>query len=227
MVFFKRKTKNPVRGSIIDRAYRFFTDRLPYNVRRFLQDNGHLRIESITVYRQPITHVIDKLFKILSLGRFDEAKHKLGYDDLYHLYIIIQLSDDSRVIVEKNQDIHIGSPDPSKETGEKVQVDLQGKQPTLFELIDNTRKYMGDSTFYGYDAFGNNCQDFIINVLRSNRLLTPHVESFVKQKVGDLLKTLPQYTSSLANMTTSTGSYLNRFLQSIGLKGFIDGGLVV
>jgi hypothetical protein len=104
--------------------------------------------------------MIDKLFNILSFGKFDEVKNKLGYDDLFHLYAIIQLSDDTKLILEKNQDINITDDINIRDTAESLEVPLNN-YPTLFELLENTRKLRGDEKFYKYDAFKNNCQDFL------------------------------------------------------------------
>lgn len=227
MVIFGNLKKNKVKGGFIDSAYKFFNDRLPYRVRRYLEDNGNKRIESITIYRQPIMSMISKLFSILSRGKFDDAKGKLDYDDLYHLYIIVKLSDDTTCVIEKNQNINIGDPPSSAFNGEKMEVDMRGLQPTLLELMENTRKGMGDNAFYSYSAFKNNCQNFIFSILKYNRLITDEYQKFVMQNANELLKSLPAYTSTLANLTTTGAGYFNRFLQAVGLKGFADGGLVI
>jgi hypothetical protein len=209
------------------RAYSFLKDRLPYNVKRYIEDNSDKRIEQMWVYRQPIQSVLTKIFNILSLSKWDEAKNKLGYDDMFHLYIIVQLNDNTRIIMEKNQDINIGPPNAEKFNGDKIEINLNGKQPTLLELLENTRKYMGDNDFYTYDSFKNNCQHWVYALLKSNNLLTPQLETFIKQDAEELLKTLPDFAGALANKVTDAGSNVNRFLQTIGLKGFKNGGLVI
>ena len=223
----RRNTKSSRPRNIIDAAYRFFKDRLPYRVRRFIEDNGNKRIESITVYRQPIMSVISKLLNILSLGRFDEAKNKIGYDDLFHLYMIVQLNDDSRAIIEKNQDVNVTDDIKTRDANtDSIVIDMKGRQPTLFELLDNTRKGMGDSRFYNYNFASNNCQDFLLAILQYNGLSSPQATAFIKQNVAELVKTLPPDARININAITKIGSYANRFLQAIGMKGFKEGGLV-
>lgn len=213
--------------NIIDVAYRFFKDRLPYRVRRFIEDNGNKRIESITVYRQPIMSIISKLLNILSLGRWDQARNKIGYDDLYHLYMIVQFNDDSRAIIEKNQDINVTDDIKTRDANtDSIVIDMKGRQPTLFELLDNTRKGMGDSRFYSYDFRSNNCQDFLMAILQYNGMSSPQATAFIKQSVDQLVKTLPPDVTINAVALTKAGSYMNRFLQAIGMRGFKEGGLV-
>lgn len=209
-----------------DDMFNFIFGKLPYRVNRFIKDNGNKRIESITVYRAPIQSLIDKLFNILSMGKFDEAKDTLGYDDLFHLYAILTFNDDTRAIIEKNQDINITDDVSSRDKAESLAIDLGGQQPTLTMLLENTKKEMGDR-FYSYDAFKNNCQDFIFSMINSNGFMTPEASAFIKQNAGLLLKSLPGFADKFASTATTTGSYVNRFMQRIGLKGFEEGGLVI
>jgi hypothetical protein len=222
-----RRNTGAKQRNIIDAAYRFFKDRLPYRVRRFVEDNGYKRIESITVYRQPIMSIISKLASILTLGRFDEARNKIGYDDLYHLYMIVQLNDDSKVVIEKNQDINVTDDIKTRDANtDSIVIDMKGRHPTLLELLDNTRRGMGDSRFYSYNFASNNCQDFLLAVLQYNGMSSPEASAFIKQNVAELVKTLPPDARININAITKLGSYANRFLQAIGMKGFKEGGLV-
>jgi hypothetical protein len=176
--------------------------------------------------------MINKLFNILSLGKFNEMKGKLGYDDIFHLYMVVKYDDGTTAIIEKNQDINIDD-DINRiytEGTQKIAVNMS-YYPTLGELLENTKQYMGESRFYKYDAFnrkgGGNCQDFIAGVLVGNKLINEQLRNFIIQDTTSILKSLPQYTNTIARVSTDTGSYINRFLQTIGLQGFEDGGLVV
>lgn len=211
----------------IESIKRLVSSRLPYRVARFLEQNGNKRIESITLYRQPITSIISKLLNILSLGRWDQAKSKLGYDDLFHLYAVIQFADDTRAIIEKNQDINISSDIKSKGSdGESMKVDMKDRQPTLNQFLENTRRGMGDSRFYSYNPWRNNCQDFLLACLKYNGMESPATTAFIKQPIDQLVQTLPPDVSRLATVGTTTASYINRVLQAIGMKGFAEGGVI-
>jgi hypothetical protein len=63
-------------------------------------------------------------------------------------------------------------------------------------------------------------------MLKANNFLNNQNSTFIKQNAGELLKALPTYASTISNVATDTGSYINRFLQFIGLKGFEEGGLI-
>jgi hypothetical protein len=94
--------KKKISGTAKDaynRAYSFFKDRLPYRVKQYVEENANKRVEKLKVYRQPIQTVIDKLFNILSMSKWDDAKTKMGYDDLFHLYIILLAQNQSNITV--------------------------------------------------------------------------------------------------------------------------------
>lgn len=215
--------------NILDKAYDFFFGELPFHVSQLLRNKGSLRIVDISyICREPINSIIDKLFNVLSLGKFDEAKKKLGYDDMFHLYLVLKLENGESIRIEKNQDINIITNPQLK--GDILKINLNDKKFNLAESLENTRKVMGKEKFIKYDAFNNNCQDFVLAWMKGNGLIDSNQQAvqFIKQKADELLKQMPQYISTIANTTTQTGSYINRFLSFIsgGRIGFIDGGLI-
>ena len=54
---------------------------------------------------------------------------------------------------------------------------------------------MGNN-FLPYNANGNNCQNFILNVLQANNLNTPAYEKFVKQDTAALFANDPFLSKS-------------------------------
>jgi|LakMenEpi03Aug12_release.lakeMendotaPanAssembly.Ray.scaffolds.fasta_scaffold35053_4 hypothetical protein len=65
----------------------------------------------------------------------------------------------------------------------------------------NTQKSMG-SNFFIYDASQNNCQDFIVNVLRSNGIGNDLDISFIKQNTTFLFNS---NLRKISNTTTTIG----------------------
>jgi len=48
---------------------------------------------------------------------------------------------------------------------------------TLAQFIENALRAMGREQFFVYDAFSTNCQHFVLNLLHSNRMLTPQLQA--------------------------------------------------
>ena len=63
--------------------------------------------------------------------------------------------------------------------------------------------------FFPFDAFHNNCQDFILGTLQANVKLTKAAKEFILQPVDKLLGKLPPYTSPLTNIFTQFGAVLD------------------
>ena len=62
------------------------------------------------------------------------------------------------------------------------------KDLNLNQLLENTQKSIGSAKFFLYDGLKNNCQDFIIAILKANGLLTGQAESFIKQDITKIQK---------------------------------------
>jgi len=205
---------------------RLVSSEYPYRVQRFIDENKDKTIESMTLYRSPITSIIKKLLYVLSLGRIStEELKRIGYDDLFHLYMIVQFSDDTRAILEKNQNINVSDDIRTRGEGaESLSVPLSTR-PTLGEVLEKTQRRMGRRYFH-YDFKTNNCQDWLDSLLRANGLATPDTTAFIKQNVGELLNSLPPDVTQAARATTTVAALVNRGLQALGFQGFMKGGLV-
>jgi hypothetical protein len=171
----------------------------PPRVQDFLNKYGNDLISNITLRRAPIKGIINTLLNWISLGKWDELRKKYGYDTFYHLSMVFDVSNTSAVL-EKNQIINLA-------TGYNQQPDtqilrIQNPSVTVNELLDRTRKQMGDTNFFTYDAFTNNCQVFLLNVLKANSMLTPTAQDFILQPIDKLVNELPSYMKPVAKTLT-------------------------
>jgi hypothetical protein len=118
--------------------------------------------------------------------------------------------DDGAIIIEKNEVISISDNTKQDAATEKLNIDMNGLIITLEELTEKTRQKVGDSLYYRYDAFKNNCQFFIRYLLESVNLYSKQASDFLFQDVSDLIKHLPSYVKKISNVATKTGAYLNK-----------------
>ena len=204
---------------IIKRFKRFlgFGTDVPRGAQTFIERQGDEKIRKMRVVRAPISEVISKFLNVISLGLFKKLQDKLGYDKLYHLSLVI--NDDTRI--EKNEQIKIDKYS-NRANEEFLDIPLQGKNLTIKQLFDNGAQYMGER-FVPYDALTNNCQDFIIGLLRGSKLSSPGIEAFIKQPVNELVDNLPDYVKTTTNAITTLGGLLTYLREEVGLK---KGGIV-
>ncbi len=79
---------------------------------------------------------------------------------------------------------------------------------TLNKFIENAYSAMNDA-FFPFDAFHNNCANFILGVLGANVKLTKAATQFINQPIDKVLEKLPVYTSPLAKIMTQFSAALD------------------
>jgi hypothetical protein len=190
-------------------------------VRQLLQDYGNLPIVRMFVRRDPIQSAIDTALNFISIGSWNVLKQKYGYDTFYHLQleVVVRVSDsddtNARFVLQKNEVIDVSPAQPRTDKTEMVEVPMS-EGHTMNSLLSNAKQTMGEKFFY-YDAFHNNCQDFVGALLAGSGLQRPDVAGFIKQPVDELVKEI-SFTDRVARGITDLGGIVD-----VGLQG--KGGL--
>ena len=185
----------------------------PPAVRKFISDHAFDRIEELSVCREPITSAITTALNFATLGGFSAAKKKMGYDELYHLYMLVRLGG-SYYRLEKNQVVVIAkaaATDFRPEICKKVQL---GRKIEFGAFMASA----AESTpgFWQYDAVHNNCQDFVMTLLAVNLLSTPELKAFVKQTADELLSPV---VATIAKKITDIAGAADVVLHGAALSG--------
>lgn len=151
---------------------------------------GNLPIIQIDVYRKPVNTMLQKIFDWSNSGQWETEKKRLNYDDIYHLSMIATLSNGMQVLLEKSAKVNI------KIMGTKYS--MSGEKLTIYKdkivsnfsgMIDNFEASMKSQKLspYVYDAVKNNCQIFILNMIKAAGVRDATVENFIKQDTDELL----------------------------------------
>ncbi len=186
----------------------------PPKVRAYLAQYGDRPIKGMTIRRDPLKSMLNTAINLFTLGRWAEAKKKYAYDKVFHLALELKLDGGPTTVVEKNQVINVGPSYPEDANTEKLIMNDPGTL-TINEMLAKTQRLMGDR-YFNYSAFDNNCQDYILAILRANNLLTPAREAFIKQPMEEVIKELPSYTGRLANAATDLAAVANVAIQGRG-----------
>ena len=208
-----------------------------------LDSIGNNPISRIQIKRAPVAVFIEKFFQLITAGQWGQVKQKYGYDNFYHLALVLYyqsgesfqmrmnrfVGDDMsgiaggmegptpsqmRFTIEKLELINIQRSTNEAQGTQYQDVPLNGRTVTLNEMVNRTRTMMGDEKFFTYDAFTNNCQIFVKSLLQSVGLLTPNALTFLFLTVDKLIKELPGYTSKVARFVTDLGGLF---------RGVVDG----
>jgi hypothetical protein len=189
----------------------------PPKVRDLLKKYGAEVITSYKIKRTPVSSLLTSALSAVSLGEFGKRFGRSEYDTLFHLFLEMTTESGKRLSVEKNEVINMDI-SPPKRAKEEVE-DITNNVPqgiTLDTLMDNTEKYMGKKKFFGYSARDNNCQDFIVAVLKSNNIGDDGNIAFVKQDTKELFRDLP-FLRKFSNTITTIGARANVITTGAGV----------
>ena len=177
----------------------------PPELKQLKDDIGTEIITDIEVRRTPVPDAISGAMNVVSLGSFKKKMGRLPFDQLFHLFLVAKTDKGHSFLLEKNSRIHTTRNVPNLANTTTMKVANIQAGLTVADLIDNTQTKMGDN-FLPYSPTSNNCQDFIFNILTSNKLDTPELTSFVKQNTDSLFKddkSLASISTGLTNLGAS------------------------
>ena len=198
----------------VDKVKDYFSPNLSsYNnaTNKALVTYGNKIVESLTIYRQPITEFFNGVLNTVSFGKWNQLRNKYGFDKMFHLSLVAKLRDVNDLIsIEKLDRVSV-SKDVSKGAGlETLSVPLHGKQFTLLEMLEKARSEVGDKAFFEYDAFRNNCQWFISYLLKGQGLYGEKEKAFVFQDISKIVAELPSYVTQFQRGVTDLTATFNK-----------------
>lgn len=178
-----------------------------------LSQYGQSPIESVYLMRTPIRGMLTKALDVLSLGKFSELKRKYAFDELYHLSLIATVNG-RPIMIEKNATVNINTSFQQSADSQTLPISLNGRQITLYDLLNTARQAIGDTTFFKYNAWnengGTNCQLFLKRLLQTNGLLTPEADNFLYQDITALKNEMPGYVKNVSQVLTDMGASFNK-----------------
>ena len=225
---FFTKIKNVVKGAVnrITGVSQGIRSGYGPKARNVIAKYGDYTITHIYIRRKPIVKMIDTFLNIVSLGKLNEAKAKLGYDKLFHLSMVLQMrppntvsgsGGEALVIVEKNEVINIDTITYNNTISQPYMQFGIPSGTSFKELLESAQNAAGPS-FFLYDAFTNNCQKFIAGILQSNGLLTEKLKAFILQDTEAILKILPDFIQPLARGATDIAAVANVAIEGQGFR---------
>ncbi|CAF3659772.1 unnamed protein product [Rotaria sp. Silwood1] len=161
---------------------------MPLRVRNLLEQLGDELILKIQLGRTPVQGFPIKILNFLSHSKFTDKQLELGYDEIYHNYLLItiknsqgphtlqhmlgniRLNVSARTILklEKAQRIALKPPSIPDELIDVYDIPLTPDKPLTLNRLISTASNV-DKNFYTYDAGENNmCQTFVENIIDIN-----------------------------------------------------------
>lgn len=198
---------------------------LPPSARRCLARYGNYEVIRVLVGRHPIQAAIKTIANWLTLGEFEKARQQLGYDDVYHLYMLFEIKFSDDVVILKNHKTEVivlqkvsalHFHELSKQAEATRLMEVTGKI-TLQQWFDKTAALMGDR-FVKYDSVDANCQDYIMSNLEANLKHVPaDIGKFISQDAYRLIGNNRFIKAAMRGVTDLAG-WFNRFIEGEGIE---------
>lgn len=171
-------------------------------------------IKEITIRRAPINSAVSSVLNVLTFGSYKKAMKNLNYDSMFHLSMVVK-TNRAHILVEKNERINISTTIKRESNTEEVDVPVS-KSVTLDAFLENARKAMSDRRFFQYNAFENNCQDFLLGLLKANGMASAEVSKFIKQDAEKLVAQMPGYIKKISQFATDAGGKISQITSGQG-----------
>jgi len=175
-------------------------------VRKILTKVGNQIVTGMTVRRAPVPSLITKFLKVFST---------VPYDTLFHLSLVFDTADGSKVLVEKNEVINMDISPSSTADTETMAITGFPANRSITEYLSKAEATMGGK-YFSYSANDNNCQDYIAAILTSNGITNPAYLGFVKQETASIFDGNPKLRK-LANTVTDIAGRADIALNGEGI----------
>jgi hypothetical protein len=188
----------------------------PPKMREIIQKYGDKKIMRMYACRTPVPSLLTSALNAVSLGEFGKRWENQPYDKLFHLDLRIELdaTPKTTILLEKNEVLNASVNPKWGVKNTECSLIQNNKQVTLLQLLEGAKQIQGDS-FFKYSAYNNNCQDFIMALLKGSGIGTQENFDFIKQDTKELFKNLPG-TRKFANTITDIGATFNTIVQGAG-----------
>lgn len=175
-------------------------------VKNLLDNHGNEKIIKIIIRKCGVGNLVTNLLNITSMGHFQKIYNKFNHDStIKHAYIICNTDNGTVFFLEKMDGVIEAKIDPdcNKYFDEKYKddvniffIDQKANEPTVMELFENTRKYMGDENYFYFSCYNNNCCTFVEAIIKSNNLSNEESLKFVDENIINVYENLPLHIKS-------------------------------
>jgi hypothetical protein len=157
------------------------------SVKLFLEKHGDEEITNIEINKIPINYILFCFLNIWTNYKLHQNMKKLNYEKLFHLRINIKTKNGTYFSLEKQDIIKIEYNPPYEPQVENLLIPTIPKNLTTRKMIEKTKELIGNKIFF-YSAKYYNCQDFIVDLLKINEMMSDDIFSFIKQDSKKLLE---------------------------------------
>lgn len=183
-------------------------------------------VNKFIICRKPVEKILLQIISKVN-NSFEEMlkDERYTYDKIFHLYLIIELIDDKGIKyyikTEKSPRITFEYSDQPIEYNTNDYYEIKAynftNKVTFKDLCIETKELMG-ALYDDYNAFTNNCQNYILSIIKSYfkliNIRMPEVyEKYIYLPIPEILK--KHYNE---NITTSISNKISKFVTDLGRR---------
>ena len=201
--------------------------RLDYRpkIRKFLELHGQDIVTRLRVGREPVLSMVKKFVNTLTFGGLDKMIKQKGYDDVFHLFLFIDLRANNKstttIKLEKNEVINLVQNPTTPTQTYWLEIDEFPENMTLQEFLSNGQQRMGKDRYFRYDAFNNNCQVYILNLIQAmgnGEYIKEDIKQFIYQDTATLEQEASGISKTIIKGTTNIAGLVNAVVEGKALK---------
>lgn len=207
--------------SLKERISDFITDSNHHIKNAKTSDYKDENIKKLYICRKPVEKI---LLEIISKINNDFNKmlkdERYSYDNIFHLYLIIELENGIFIRTEKNPRIIFKYMETNDlDTNDYYEIKCYNfkNKCTFSEIILECQKIMGDN-YDKYDSITNNCQIYVLNMIKAyfKVINIPIPEYYEKYIYLDIPKVISKISDN--NIINSYSTKIAKYITDIGRK---------
>ena len=173
----------------------------PKAINDYLKLHGNKKLRRIIVSRKPVSAKIQYIADLVTFGGWTQNMKKLNYDDVYHLFMIVELDDGTLFKLEKNSRVDITLHD--NKLGDTMK-SIDNINNTLNDMFEISEKEYGLERIYRYDPFKTNCQMLLVDLISAINKMTPQLREYIMQTASMLIESdILKYIAKMATDSTA------------------------
>jgi len=173
----------------------------PKAINDYLKLHGNKKLRRIIVSRKPVSAKIQYIADLVTFGGWTQNMKKLNYDDVYHLFMIVELDDGTLFKLEKNSRVDITLHD--NKLGDTMK-SIDNINNTLNDMFEISEKEYGLERIYRYDPFKTNCQMLLVDLISAINKITPELREYIMQTASMLIESdILKYIAKMATDSTA------------------------
>jgi hypothetical protein len=173
----------------------------PKAINDYLKLHGNKKLRRIIVSRKPVSAKIQYIADLVTFGGWTQNMKKLNYDDIYHLFCIVELDDGTLFKLEKNSRVDITLHD--NKLGDTMK-SIDNINNTLNDMFEISEKEYGLERIYRYDPFKTNCQMLLVDLISAINKMTPQLREYIMQTASMLIESdILKYIAKMATDSTA------------------------